>query len=116
MRSSVAARAGETSGQAAPVLAGLLALFVVALLALGALAGAAGDAARARTAADAAALAAVSGGRSAAEALATANGARLVSYRTVTGGSIPAPGVVVVVAVGDAHAAARAELAPVSPP
>jgi hypothetical protein len=97
------------SGQAAPVLLGVLALFVAALLALGALVNAASDAARARTAADAAALAGASGGQPAAEALAIANGGRLISFRAA------GEGVMVVVRVGEASAAARAELAPRAP-
>jgi hypothetical protein len=103
----VAPRLRGTSGQAAPLLLGVLAVFVVALLALGSLVGAAADAARARTAADAAALAGVTGGRAGAGELAAVNGGRLVSYRPV------ADGVEVVVSVGEAHASARAELAPV---
>jgi hypothetical protein len=97
------------------MLAGVLALFVVALVALGTLAGAAGDAARARTAADAAALAGASGGQGAAEQLAAANGGRLVEFSTVGEGAY-GPSVVAVVVVGEARAAARAELAPVSTP
>jgi hypothetical protein len=96
-------------GQAAPLLLGVVALFIVALLGLAALATAAADAARARTAADAAALAGVRGGRSAANALAAANGGRLVAFHS-------GDDVVVVVAVGDAQATARAELAPVAGP
>jgi hypothetical protein len=92
--------------------AGVLALSVGMVLALATLIGAAGDAARARTAADAAALAGASAGRGAATALAESNGGHLVSYRSVAGGESSAPGVVVVVAVGEARAAARAEMAP----
>jgi hypothetical protein len=91
----------------------VLAVFVTATLALATLVGAAADAARARTAADAAALAGASGGRRAAAALAESNGARLISYEALPGREFPGSGVVVVVAVGEARAAARAEMAPV---
>lgn len=97
------------------MIAAVLALFVSGLIALGTLAGAAGDAARARTAADAAALAGAWGERGEAERLAAANGGRLVQFSAVGGGPY-GPSVVAVVAVGEARAAARAELAPVSSP
>ena len=76
----------DERGQVAP----LLALFAVAVglacLGLGRFAGGAVDAASARTAADAAALAGASGGgEAAARSLATANGARLVSYESAGG-------------------------------
>lgn len=58
----------------AVVLAGTLALFV------GRMGGAAGDRARAQTAADASALAGAAEGEDAARALASANGARVLSY------------------------------------
>jgi Flp pilus assembly protein TadG len=64
--------------------------------------------AQAQTAADAAALASLDGGRSSAAALASANGARLVSWA-------PGPGigeVTVVVRVDDVTATARATNAP----
>jgi hypothetical protein len=64
------------------------------------------DVARARSAADAAALASVEGGPSAAEQLASANGATLVTWAQV------GTDVVVEVRVGDAVASARATNVP----
>ncbi len=64
------------------------------------------DGVQARTAADAAALASVRGGRTAALALATANGAELLAWQR------EGSAVVVTVRVGDATAAARATDAP----
>jgi hypothetical protein len=79
-------------------------VLVVALVALGLarLGGGAVDAARARTAADAAALAGAAEGRAAAAEVAGANGARLVSYRSL------GTDVVVTVEVGPARVRARA--------
>ena len=59
---------------------GVAAVLGVLLVSVGHLGRNASDSARARTAADAAALAAVHGGRDAAERLARANGAELVSF------------------------------------
>jgi murein DD-endopeptidase MepM/ murein hydrolase activator NlpD len=89
-------------GQAAPLMA--LVLVFAGVLALGAarLGRAAADRAQARTAADAAALAGAVGDRAGAEALALANGGRLVAYRTIEGD------VLVTVRVGPAEASARA--------
>lgn len=91
-------------GQAAPLLAAVLAFGVVAVVALGHLGEVGVDAARARTAADAAALAGAASGRGAASALAAANGGSLVSYRQEGGA------VLVSVRVGTSVAVARAAL------
>jgi hypothetical protein len=91
-------------GQALPVVVGVLAVAAVLVAALGVVAGHSIDAARARTAADAAALAGVESGRTRAEALAQANGAVLVEFRTA------GADVVVRVRVGSATASARATL------
>jgi hypothetical protein len=63
-----------------PLLALVVVLVGVVALALGRMGGAAAARADAQTAADAAALAGAAGGRSAAESLAAANGARIVSF------------------------------------
>ncbi|MDQ6927632.1 MAG: M15 family metallopeptidase [Actinomycetota bacterium] len=63
-----------------PIAALIVVLVGVLALALGRMGGAAAARADAQTAADAAALAGAADGREAAEALATANGARLVSF------------------------------------
>ncbi len=68
------------------------------------------DRSRAQAAADAAALAGVDGGRSAATALAAANGAALVAFDATPDGEYVT--VVVEVTVGDAHATARATNGP----
>jgi hypothetical protein len=89
-------------GQATPVVAAVVVF--AALLALGLVraGGVAVDGARARTAADAAALAGAAEGRSAAAALARANGARLVHFEQ------SGADVLVTVAVGKVTARSRA--------
>lgn len=68
------------------------------------------DASRARTAADAAALAGVTGGRQAAEQLASGNGAAIVEFtESSRDGAVT---VTVTVRVGDATSSARASDAP----
>lgn len=94
----------DERGQATPVLAmSLVALLVVVGLVL-ALVGAASDRAAAQAAADAAALAGAAEGPDAAERLAAANGAELVSFEDL-GGVVE-----VKVRVGSSAAVARAEL------
>ena len=95
------ARGGE-GGQAVPLVAALMALAVVLMMGLGSLAGDVVDAGRARSAADAAALAGATGGRAAAVAVASRNGATVVTWSTEGGD------VVVTVRVGAAIATARA--------
>jgi len=96
-------------GQAAVALVIMMAvLFVALIVAAGTFGGRTLDRARAQTAADAAALGSLDGGRSAAQRLAEAHDAVLVSWE-------PGPGpdeVSVVVRFGDATAAARATDAP----
>jgi hypothetical protein len=84
------------------VLAVTAALAVLLLPALGGFVGHLVDGVEARTAADAAALASVRGGRPAALALATANGAELVAWAR------QGDEVIVTVRVGEATAVARA--------
>lgn len=69
-------------GQIVPLMAVLLALTGVCALALARLGAGVVDGAGAQAVADATALAAVSGGPSAAEEVAAANGAALVTWRT----------------------------------
>jgi hypothetical protein len=90
-------------GQSTVLVAAGLVLAAVVLLAVVAAGGLVVDGARARTAADAAALAGAAEGRAAAVALARANGATLISYRT------DGPAVTVTVTVGRARAHARAQ-------
>ena len=96
-------------GQAAVSLVTIAAaLFVALVVAIGQLGGHALDRTRAQTAADAAALGSLDGGRAAAQQLAAAHGADLVSWE-------PGPGpseVTVVVRIGDASATARATNGP----
>jgi len=96
-------------GQAAVALMIVVAVvFVTLVVAAGTLGGRALDRARAQTAADAAALGSLDGGRPAAERLAEAHDAVLVSW-------VPGPGpydVSVVVRVGGTTATARATDAP----
>jgi hypothetical protein len=103
-------RLAGPSGQALPLVVGIVALAALGVVALGRFAAATVDAARARTAADAAALAGASDGRAAAVAVAAANGGSLVSFaaRDET--------VIVEVRVGDALAGARATLTLAQPP
>jgi hypothetical protein len=91
-------------GQVVPLLAVVVLVVVVGLLVVAGVGGAAVDRARARTAADAAATAGVLVDRDEAEAVARANGGELESF-VAAGGQVE-----VVVRVGDARAAARAEL------
>ena len=90
------------SGQAAPLVMGVVALAVVVLLALVPVARAAQQRAAARTAADAAALTGAAEGEVAAREVAAANGAELVSWRS------EGLDVWVVVVLGDARAEAKA--------
>ena len=83
-----------------------LAISSAALAALVPLLDAVGDRQRAQNAADAAALAGVTGGRAAAERLASANGATVVEWRR------EGDDVVVTVVVDGRRAAARATNAP----
>jgi len=92
----------DDPGQALPLLAGALALVVLLMLGLVALGNTADDRGRAQTAADAAALAGAADGRTAAEAVATANHASLESFRA-RGSEVE-----VVVRAGDSRATARA--------
>lgn len=92
----------EERGQALPLVALVLVLVVVVSLLLAAIGDAVIDRSRAQTAADAAALAGAAEGRAAAERLATANGAILVSFD-------PGPPVEVVVEIDGRRARARAE-------
>jgi hypothetical protein len=91
-------------GQALPLIVVAVLVAAVAALALGRLGSRAIGSARAQTAADAAALAGVRGGYPEAARLATANGARLVSF------SMYGREVRVRVEAGDATAEAHAEL------
>jgi len=84
-----------------PLAAALVAIAGVLVLGIGVLARDVVDAGRARSAADAAALAGVAGGRAASIALATGNGATIVSWQRL------GDDVVVTVRVGDATATAR---------
>jgi hypothetical protein len=90
-------------GSLTPLLAVIVLAAGGAVLLIGRLGGAAVARAKARTAADAAALAGAAEGRPAAEAVAAANGGRLVEYRS--SGLVTS----VVVAVGPARARATAE-------
>lgn len=103
---SIRSRPGHQRGQAAPIVA--VFLLVVGLLGVGLVHVAAAAAVRARVeaAADATALAGAADGRSAAERVATANGARLVGYRE------EADDVVVQVERRGARATARARWVP----
>ncbi|MFT3852020.1 MAG: hypothetical protein QM733_04680 [Ilumatobacteraceae bacterium] len=89
-------------GQATMLLLGCVAFVAVVAVGAGALGVRIVARQRAQVAADAAALAGVTSGRSGASALATANGARLVTYAQ------EGDDVVVVAAVGDERAKARA--------
>ena len=89
-------------GQAPPLVLGLVALAVLVALAIGPLAELANDRARARTAADAAALAGAADGEATAREVASANGGRLVLWRS------EGAEVWVGVKVGRATAAAKA--------
>jgi hypothetical protein len=92
----------DERGQAVPLAAALVAVAAMLVVGIGVMARDVGDAGRARAAADAAALAGVLGDRAASVALASANGATLVSWAR------DGPDVVVVVRVGAVSATARA--------
>jgi hypothetical protein len=94
----------DESGQAVPLLLGVLAVALVMVVAVGRVGEAAVHAARARTAADAAALAGVRDGRRGAERAAADNGGTVVWFRQ------DGADVTVRVAVGGAAAEARATL------
>ncbi len=96
------ARSDRESGQAVPLVMGVIAVAVVVLLALVPLARGATQRAQARSAADAAALAGAAEGEAAAREVAAANGAVLIDWR--------ADGAEVWVAVrlGEARAVAKA--------
>lgn len=97
-------RAAENErGQVVPLVAVVVLIAGLMALGLGRVGQAAVSRARAQTAADAAALGGAADGRSAADALATANGAHLDQYEEL-GSSVR-----VHVSIGDAHAVARAE-------
>lgn len=106
----MAQRRQAEGGQVMPLVVAVMVVVGVVMMALTHLGVAAADRARAQTAADAAALAGAADGRPAADELAVANGARLVSYREV--GS----DVIVTVAVNAARATARARASPSGAP
>ncbi len=93
-------------GQVLPLLVLVVLVGMAVALAMARLGGEVVDRARARTAADAAALAGVSGGRSAAEAAAQADGGRLVHFVSADGATE------VEVRVADEMATARARPGP----
>jgi hypothetical protein len=93
---------GRDTGQAVPLMVGVIGFAVVVLWALVPLAKGADERARAGTAADAAALAGAAEGEDVAREVASANGARLVEWRA------EGPVVWVVVQLGDARAEAKA--------
>ena len=99
-------RRRRDQGQATVLLLAVVALVVVAMVATAHFGARLVDRAQAQVADDAAALAGVSGGRSAATQLASANDGVLLSFAAV------GDDVQVVVRVGDASAAARATRAP----
>ncbi|MFZ6004503.1 MAG: hypothetical protein ACOYXM_11290 [Actinomycetota bacterium] len=102
LKASGDANGQRDSGQALPLVLGVLAVAVVVLLALVPLARGAAESARARTAADAAALAGAAEGEEAARDIAEANGGELVMWRA------SGADVWVAVTVGDARAVAKA--------
>ena len=104
-RCVVGCRRGD-HGQATVLLLAVVALVVVAMVATAQFGARLVDRAQAQVAADAAALAGVSGGRSAAKRLASANDGVLMSFAAV------GDDVQVVVRVGGASAAAHATRAP----
>ncbi len=89
-------------GQAVVLLLAVVVMAALSVVAVGRFGARVIDRGRAQTAADAAALAATSGGRLAAERLASSNGGRLISYEA-SGDSV-----IVVVDVAGERAAARA--------
>lgn len=95
-------RARGQSGQVLPLVALVLVALGVTALLIGRLGGAAVARARASAAADTAALAGAVGDRSQADALATANGGRVLRFQRIDGDAL------VRVAVGPAEATARA--------
>ena len=93
---------GKDRGQAVVLLLAVVVLTALSALAVGLFGQRVIDHGRAQTAADAAALAATSGGRMAAERLASANGGLLISYRE------DGDAVLVEVEIGGERALARA--------
>ena len=89
-------------GQAVVLLLAVVVMAALSVIAVGDFAARVVDRGRAQTAADAAALAATSGGRPAAQRLASSNGGRLISYDE------SGDAVIVVVEVGGERATARA--------
>ena len=97
-------------GQAAPLMVVMLLVLMVAVVATVELGQLVDESARARTAADAAALAGAAAGRGEADAMAAANGGRLLSYtEQETAGDADVLLVTVEVRVGRASQTARAE-------
>ena len=97
-------------GQAAPLMAVVVLVLMMAVVATVEVGRLLDESARARTAADAAALAGASAGRAEASALAAANGGRLLSYTEhELAGDADALLVTVEVRVGRASRTARAE-------
>jgi hypothetical protein len=92
----------EDRGQAVILLLAVVVMAALSVVAVGLFSGRIVDRGQAQTAADASALAATSGGRSAAQRLAAANGARLIGYTEVD------DAVTVVVEVDGERATARA--------
>src|SRR3954470_6776624 len=109
-RERTRASGGDDRGQALPLVVAIVAIAALGVVGLGRFAVATVHAARARTAADAAALAGAADGREAAAAIASENGARLISYAERDGT------VDVQVRWGDAMARARATIALAQPP
>lgn len=95
-------RSAKNDGQAVVLLLAAVVLTALSAVAVGMFAVRVLDRGSAQTAADAAALAATSGGRSAAERLASANGGTLISYHE------DGDTVVVIVEVAGERATARA--------
>lgn len=93
---------GRDRGQAVVLLLAVVVIATLSLVAVGLFGRRVVDRGRAQTAADAAALAATTGGRPAAERLASSNGGRLITYRELD------DVVVVVVDVDGERATARA--------
>ncbi len=105
-RSVMGGRRSCDHGQATVLILAVVALVVVVMVATAQFGARLVDRVQAQAAADAAALAGVSGGRSAATRLASANGGVLLSFAAV------GDDVQVVVRVGDASAAAHGTRAP----
>ncbi|MFM2076190.1 MAG: hypothetical protein RJA49_80, partial [Actinomycetota bacterium] len=99
-------RARRDTGQAVVLVLAVAVVVVLSMVAVARLGRRVLDEEQAQVAADAAALAGSTGGASAASALASANAGALVRF------AVDGNDVVVVVAVGDARATARATRAP----